>query len=656
MATVVSDHYPIGTYTYGYVSVDYSGTSATAYLHYVRTNTWSGEEHDTTNWSFTFGGSTTYSHDKTSVSGQADNVVAHVGFSISLNGGTYSGSSSSTIFRFSGSVTIPAQATPAPITGFTGNNLEGNFSATYTSTGSYTYKLRISIPNVQTLMTFNYPTSGAAFALDSGSLTYIRNYMTQHSTNQVTLGAVIETWNGSTKVGESSELTNVCKFPDPIPVIATSTSATPSTLTLTVLLSSVTSTSNLPVSLNMALYSDSAHTQVISTSSNTIYNVGGHVDWTVSGLSPATTYYFTTTYSGSGTYTGFDGISGTTGLYPAPVPSFTVVPSDTGILFDSFMLTGGNPNVHTASFTADMYSDSSYTTLVDTVSMSSIFIGDLYPVSFGGLSPSTTYYYKITVSSSGCSTDISYGNATTLGAKRLKTYDDTFVKNTANIVMESTASDFDWQPDLCCEVDFQYLGDLTGSGTYKHLVSAVKGGTGNTSLLNICIYDTTTPQLNVGYPLGGSIVGTFNDPYKRHIVKWEKDETKNKMVLYCDDTIVTESIIDDSSAMTVKLAFFNKSGTNQLTRAAIAKIYRATYYTINNGIKTIVYNYLPDDTGGIVSMKDTVTGTTVAPTTGNITYSVAGPKEYPVMLSQNGGTFIDVSRSVKISTNGGNFQ
>ena len=31
MATVVSDHYPIGTYTYGYVSVDYSGTSATAY-------------------------------------------------------------------------------------------------------------------------------------------------------------------------------------------------------------------------------------------------------------------------------------------------------------------------------------------------------------------------------------------------------------------------------------------------------------------------------------------------------------------------------------------------------------------------------------------------------------------------------------------------
>lgn len=139
MATVVSDHYPIGTYTYGYVSVDYSGTSATAYLHYVRTNNWSGEEHDTTNWSFTFGGVTTYSHDKTSVSGKADNVVAHVGFPISLNGGTYSGSSSSSVFRFSGSVTIPAQVTAPSYSSISAGSITSNsvvLSATINNGGA----------------------------------------------------------------------------------------------------------------------------------------------------------------------------------------------------------------------------------------------------------------------------------------------------------------------------------------------------------------------------------------------------------------------------------------------------------------------------------------------------------------------------------------
>ena len=148
MATVTSAQYKIGTYTYGYVSVDYSGTSATAYLHYVRTNTYSGEEHDTTAWTFTFGGKTTSSHDKTSVSGKADNVVAHVSFTISLAGGTYSGSSSSNVFKFSGSVTIPAQYVAAQISTASFDNASLSNPTITFSTGTLVNKVNVWIePN-----------------------------------------------------------------------------------------------------------------------------------------------------------------------------------------------------------------------------------------------------------------------------------------------------------------------------------------------------------------------------------------------------------------------------------------------------------------------------------------------------------------------------
>ena len=148
MATVTSAHYQIGTYTYGYVSVDYSGTSATAYLHYVRTNTYSGEEHDTTAWTFTFGGQTTSSHDKTSVSGKADNIVAHVSFTISLAGGTYSGSSSSSLFQFSGSVTIPAQYIAAQMSTASFDNASLSNPAITFTTGTLVNKINVWIePN-----------------------------------------------------------------------------------------------------------------------------------------------------------------------------------------------------------------------------------------------------------------------------------------------------------------------------------------------------------------------------------------------------------------------------------------------------------------------------------------------------------------------------
>lgn len=102
------------------------------------------------------------------------------------------------------------------INSFSGNNIEGTFSVGYTSYYSgFTNKLRISIPNVRSLQTHNY-TSGTSFTLDQSTIEYLYTYM--QNTNSVTLGAVIETWNGNTKIGESSELQNTCTITNADPI------------------------------------------------------------------------------------------------------------------------------------------------------------------------------------------------------------------------------------------------------------------------------------------------------------------------------------------------------------------------------------------------------------------------------------------------------
>lgn len=137
MATVYSSNYSTGTYTYTRVKVDYSGTSATATLLYSRTNSYSGQTGQI--GTFTFGGVST-SYNKYFTGEQTDAVVASVNFTISTSGGTYSGTSTSSgsdhFLDFSGSVTIPAQATPP--TGLDATNvtrLVEGFSATVSVTG-----------------------------------------------------------------------------------------------------------------------------------------------------------------------------------------------------------------------------------------------------------------------------------------------------------------------------------------------------------------------------------------------------------------------------------------------------------------------------------------------------------------------------------------
>lgn len=110
--------------------------------------------------------------------------------------------------------TIPRTST---INNFYGNDIEEYFSVNYTSHYSgFTNKLRLSIPDVKELETFEY-TSGETFKLSSETLEYLYSYMKSMKT--VKIGAVIETWNDSTKIGESVELTNTCTISNCEPTI-----------------------------------------------------------------------------------------------------------------------------------------------------------------------------------------------------------------------------------------------------------------------------------------------------------------------------------------------------------------------------------------------------------------------------------------------------
>ena len=93
------------------------------------------------------------------------------------------------------------------ITSFTGTTITGNFVATYTGASGKTKVLRISIPGVMELQRYNNYASGQEVTLSAEAIQKIKNY-TQNTT--VSIGGVIETWDGGTKIGESQEIVIQC--------------------------------------------------------------------------------------------------------------------------------------------------------------------------------------------------------------------------------------------------------------------------------------------------------------------------------------------------------------------------------------------------------------------------------------------------------------
>ena len=147
MATVYSDAYWTGSYTYTRVKVDYSGTTATATLLYTRTNTYSGATGAGNPAYFYFGKSNSYG--TATISGatfygqQTDAVVGSCTFSISEAGGTYSGYTYNAGYvggdtswsSPAWSVTIPSQYTkPAKPTVSTSVSSDTQINVTYGTT------------------------------------------------------------------------------------------------------------------------------------------------------------------------------------------------------------------------------------------------------------------------------------------------------------------------------------------------------------------------------------------------------------------------------------------------------------------------------------------------------------------------------------------
>lgn len=129
------------------------------------------------------------------------------------------GASISTTFvsgNTGGVITLPKINRVAVTNTVTGDDVEGNFKVNYTTyINSYTYKLRISIPNVVELDKIEYNTSETSFTLSETALNKLlgvnpntgKPYLMGNSIN---LGFAVETWNSNTRVSEGNEVIKKC--------------------------------------------------------------------------------------------------------------------------------------------------------------------------------------------------------------------------------------------------------------------------------------------------------------------------------------------------------------------------------------------------------------------------------------------------------------
>lgn len=136
-------------------------------------------------------GDYTFTHDSNG------NKTQNIGYSLSTT--FVSGSSSADI-------TFPHINRVAKTDSVTGNNVEGTFKVGYTKyINNYTYKLRISIPNVIALETIPYGTSNTEFTLSQETIDDIFERTKTDTSNSIKLGFAVETWNGGTQLSSGNE-------------------------------------------------------------------------------------------------------------------------------------------------------------------------------------------------------------------------------------------------------------------------------------------------------------------------------------------------------------------------------------------------------------------------------------------------------------------
>ena len=120
----------------------------------------------------------------------------------------YIGASINTTYKSGscgGVLTLPKINRVAKTDSVEGTDIDGNFKVNYTKyILDYTYKLRISIPNVVLLERIDYNTSGETFTLSSETLTEL--YSRIGASNSISLGFAVETYSGGTKIGDGNEI------------------------------------------------------------------------------------------------------------------------------------------------------------------------------------------------------------------------------------------------------------------------------------------------------------------------------------------------------------------------------------------------------------------------------------------------------------------
>ena len=124
------------------------------------------------------------------------NFSAYIGASINT---TYKSGSTG------GTLTLPKIDRVARTDSVEGSDIDGNFKVNYTKyIPNYTYKLRISIPNVVELEKIDYNTSGEVFTLSNTTIQDL--YSRIGTSNSISLGFAVETYSGSTTISRGNEV------------------------------------------------------------------------------------------------------------------------------------------------------------------------------------------------------------------------------------------------------------------------------------------------------------------------------------------------------------------------------------------------------------------------------------------------------------------
>ena len=101
-----------------------------------------------------------------------------------------------------------------------GNEWDTGYSINYTTlVPSYTHKMRISIPNIIEIYKADNYQNGSVITLPQTAIDKLWQYTKDK--NEVSIGIVLETWNGAAKIGDSAEYVKKFSIVDPIDITYT---------------------------------------------------------------------------------------------------------------------------------------------------------------------------------------------------------------------------------------------------------------------------------------------------------------------------------------------------------------------------------------------------------------------------------------------------